>query len=138
MNSTIKIPSCLLLAAVLAGCGEESSVNVKEAPLPPIQGVFIDSPVAGLTYNSPSVTNGKTDSNGQFDYFRGEAITFSIGELTFPSVAASNVVTPLSVFSTDTVFHPAVINSLRLLQSLDVDGDTSNGITIMTQQHRPP
>ncbi|WP_339612227.1 pectate lyase [uncultured Pseudoalteromonas sp.] len=130
MNSTIKIPSCLLLAAVLAGCGEESSVNVKEAPLPPIQGVFIDSPVAGLTYNSPSVTNGKTDSNGQFDYFRGEAITFSIGELTFPSVAASNVVTPLSVFSTDTVFHPAVINSLRLLQSLDVDGDTSNGITI--------
>lgn len=133
MNNTIKIPSCLLISLILAGCGEESSVNVKEAPLPPIQGVFVDSPVAGLTYNSPSVSNGVTNAEGQFDYFRGEAIDFSIGALTFPTVSAANVLTPLALFSTDTVFHPAVINSLRLLQSLDVDGDPSNGITISAQ-----
>lgn len=120
----------MLITAILGGCGEESSVNVKEAPLPPIQGVFVDSPVGGLTYTSPTVTNGSTNAAGEFDFFRGEAIVFSIGELTFPSVAAANVVTPLSVFSTDTVYHPAVINSLRLLQSLDTDGDPSNGITI--------
>ena len=130
MKNTIKIPSYLLLSAILGGCGEESSINVKEPELPPIQGVFVDSPVAGLTYNSPSVTNGITNEKGQFDYFRGEAIEFSIGQLAFPSVSAANVLTPLRVFSTDTVFHPAVINSLRLLQSLDTDGDPSNGITI--------
>ncbi|MFK3858169.1 pectinesterase family protein [Pseudoalteromonas rhizosphaerae] len=133
MNNTIKIPSCLLITAILAGCGEDSSINVKEAPLPPVQGVFVDSPVAGLTYNSPSISNGVTNANGQFDYFRGEAIDFSIGALTFPTVSAANVLTPLALFSTDTVFHPAVINSLRLLQSLDVDGDPSNGITISEQ-----
>ena len=123
----------MLITAILAGCGEDSSINVKEAPLPPVQGVFVDSPVAGLTYNSPSISNGVTNANGQFDYFRGEAIDFSIGALTFPTVSAANVLTPLALFSTDTVFHPAVINSLRLLQSLDVDGDPSNGITISEQ-----
>ncbi len=65
-----------------------------------------------------------------FDYFRGEAITFFIGDLEFPSVAAGQIVTPLEVFKTDTVYHPAVINALRLLQTLDSDGDASNGITI--------
>ncbi|KAA1159505.1 pectate lyase [Pseudoalteromonas fuliginea] len=130
MKTKISVITTLLLSTILTGCQEESSINVKEAPAPAIQGTFVDSPVAGLSYTSLSVPDGVTDANGQFNYFRGEAITFAIGDIAFPSIAASNILSPLNLFSTDTVFHPAVVNSLRLFQSLDSDGDVSNGITI--------
>lgn len=130
MNNNTKFVTSLVTAAILAGCGADSTINVKEEPLPAIQGVFVDSPVSGLGYRSDSVTDGVTNDSGQFNYFRGEAITFFIGDIEFPSVAAANIITPMEVFSTDTTFHPAVINTLRLLQSLDNDGDPTNGISI--------
>ncbi|MDT0602507.1 pectinesterase family protein [Thalassotalea castellviae] len=130
MKTKNKLAMSIFTAIALIGCGAESTVNVKEAPLPPIQGVIVDSPIAGISYSSDSVSNGTTNADGQFDYFRGEAITFSIGEIIFPSVAATNIITPLEIFNTDTAFHPAVINALRLLQTLDSDGDPNNGISI--------
>lgn len=130
MNNKSKIALSILTAGILAGCGEDSTINVKESPLPASIGVFVDDPVAGLGYRSESVTNGITNANGEFEYFRGEAITFFIGDIEFPSTAAGSIITPLAVFNTDTAFHPAVVNTLRLLQTLDSDGDPSNGISI--------
>ncbi|MGO4894311.1 pectinesterase family protein [Flavobacterium sp. W21_SRS_FM6] len=125
-----KIAMSVLSAIVLAGCGAESTVNVKEAPDPALTGVFVDSPVSGLGYRSESVPSGVTNADGQFNYFRGEVITFHIGEFEFPAVAASSIITPLRVFGADTPFQQSVANTLRLLQALDVDGDPSNGIEI--------
>ena len=116
--------------AVLSGCGAESTTNVKVLPDPALTGQFVDSPVAGLGYRSESVTNGVTDENGEFSYFRGEQLTFYIGDLELPATAASSIITPLRVFATDSAFNSGVVNTLRLLQSLDQDGDPSNGITI--------
>ncbi|MCP5010233.1 MAG: hypothetical protein GY942_09665, partial [Aestuariibacter sp.] len=68
--------------------------------------------------------------NGEFSYFRGDQITFHIGDFAFPSAPASSLLTPLALFKTDNPFNPAVVNTLRLLQALDTDADPSNGISI--------
>ncbi|MDU0114383.1 hypothetical protein RT723_15580 [Psychrosphaera aquimarina] len=137
MKNKNKLMTSLLTALVLAGCGGESTINVVEEPAPPLVGQFVDAPVAGLQYKInrqasgvSEVITGVTDENGNFDYFRGDSITFHIGEIEFPATSGANYVTPLQVFKTDTVFNQSVTNTLRLLQTLDADGDPNNGITI--------
>lgn len=95
----------------------------------PLSGIFIDSPVIGIDY-ATETQSGKTDENGSFDYFKGETITFSIGDTVFPSTAAKPIITPLDLVGTDDPTNQAVLNISRLLQSLDLDGNVNNGITI--------
>ncbi len=96
-------------------------------------GQLIDSPVQGLEYRT-STQSGTTDSQGNFRYEVGEKITFSIGNVVLGTTLAKSVITPLDLVpgATDET-NPAVINILRLLQSLDVDGNPDNNITITPQ-----
>jgi len=115
---------CFILPVLVScGGGGGSSSN------PPSTGVFVDSPVINIGYRTET-QNGVTNSRGEFKYHPGETVTFFIGDLEFPSVLADERVTPLDMADTDDVFHPMVVNIARLLQTLDKDGDTSNGITI--------
>ncbi|MAM85925.1 MAG: hypothetical protein CME36_01270 [unclassified Hahellaceae] len=96
-----------------------------------LTGVFLDSPVANIDYRTASrvaVTNAK----GEFSYLPGERVTFAIGDLALPAVAAAPIVTPLDM-STEERINDEVTNIIRLLQSLDVDGNPENGITISEQ-----
>ncbi|MDG1312401.1 MAG: hypothetical protein P8P26_10130 [Porticoccaceae bacterium] len=77
-----------------------------------------------------AIQNGETNSRGEFKYLASETVTFFIGDLVFPSVLADEIVTPLDIADTDDVAHRMVINIIRLLQSLDKDGDPNNGISI--------
>jgi hypothetical protein len=92
--------------------------------------VFVDSPVAGLHYETPTYS-GTTNSAGEYNYLPGETVTFSVGGITFGSSLAGPVVSPLSLVSgaTDPT-DPVVTNIVRLLLTLDDDGDPNNGITI--------
>jgi len=109
-----------LSAMTVVACGgsgsDESSV---------LTGVFVDSPVAGMKYVTPTVS-GVTTADGEFNYRAGEAVVFSVGNLALPVVIASDTVTPLDMTTTDDINDAAVINVARLLQSLDEDGDPSN------------
>ena len=96
---------------------------------PTSTGTFVDSPVINIGYRTET-QNGVTNSRGEFNYFPGETVTFFIGDLEFPSIPAEQVVTPLDMADTDDISHPIVINISRLLQSLDKDGNPSNGISI--------
>lgn len=125
-----KIATVVSGVMLLSACGEKSTTNVTLPPDPALTGVFVDSPVAGLGYRSESVSDGTTNADGEFSYFRGEQLTFFIGELVFPDAPASSVISPLDLFATDNAFNQSVVNTLRLLQSLDTDGDPSNGITL--------
>ena len=92
-------------------------------------GVFIDSAVAGIPYTTtPGNFSGVTTETGQYQYAEGDTVEFSIGEIRLPIVQAKGVVTPLDM-GTD-INDQVVKNIAVLLQSLDADGDTSNGITI--------
>ena len=94
-----------------------------------IDGVFLDSAVAGLSYRS-TTQSGVTDENGGFTVDRGEPVQFFIGDLKLPTVLAKETITPLDIFAATSVNDPRVVNLARLLQSLDKDAYPENGIVI--------
>lgn len=136
MKFKISFISTIVSASLLFGCGLEVEKNVTE-PLPPaLSGQFVDSPVSGLEFDRKNiddevVVTGSTDADGNFEYLRGDRIIFKIGDnFKLPEISPKNFVTPLSFFTTDNPVAPQVANLARLLQSLDVDGDPTNGIEI--------
>jgi hypothetical protein len=125
------------LATSSSSTTSSSAANVSSASSSSIQqvavqtGVFIDSAVAGVTYRTaPGNFSGTTTATGQYQFAEGDTVTFSIGEIEFPSVVAKGVVTPVDMVSDGDIQSQIVKNIAVLLQSLDADGDPSNGITI--------
>ena len=114
--------SIIACASVLVACGS-SDVEVK-------QGVFVDSPVQGLTYTSSSGLNGTTDAAGTFRYVAGDSMTFALGNISFPQVPASSMVSPLDLVGASSPDHLGAVAIARLLQSVDADANPNNGITI--------
>ncbi|MDO6748148.1 hypothetical protein [Gilvimarinus sp. 1_MG-2023] len=94
-----------------------------------LTGVFIDSAVANLDYQTAS-TSGQTSPNGEFQYAAGESVTFSIGDLQLPVVVGGSVITPMDLVGTADPRDKQVLNIVRLLLTLDKDGDSDNGIEI--------
>ncbi len=131
---------CLGIAA--CGGGGSSDTPVVSEPPPdesappsddsgpsPATGVFLDSPVINIGYRTETL-EGVTSSLGEYEYLPGETVTFSIGDLEFPPVQASGTVTALDLVGTADTSDPTVVNMIRLLQTLDQDGNPENGITI--------
>ena len=130
MNAKLVTTGTALVASLflLTGCGGGDDSDVDKA----LVGVFLDSPVANVDYKTET-KSGVTDADGKYDYVAGETVTFSIGSLEFPPVAAAGTVTPLDIADTDDPNDPEAVNMLRLLQTLDTDGDPTNGITISNE-----
>lgn len=97
-----------------------------------LTGTFVDSPVSGLAYNTPTMS-GLTDAQGKFYYLNGETVTFSVGGITLGSAKGKSQVTPVDLVAGGTTSDPAVINRCIFLQTLDEDGDLNNGIQINAQ-----
>ena len=96
------------------------------------QGRFIDSPVGGLRYISGS-QSGFTNAQGTFSYDDGAIVQFFIGDIVIGGAAAASIMTPVSlVQGAADETNPTVTNIARFLQTLDNDGNPSNGITITT------
>jgi len=80
----------------------------------------------GTTNNTASADNngteGKTDSEGAFTYESGAICTFSIDTITLKTIDTKDLKDNI-VFEDDE-------NTARFLQTLDLDGDASNGIQI--------
>ncbi len=95
----------------------------------PSRGHFIDSPVAGITYQTPT-SWGMTDESGSFDYFPGERVLLSIGSVTIGAPFADHKISPLDIFGHADLQNSGVTNMARLLQSLDADGEPKGGIVI--------
>ena len=117
-----------LIPLLLAGCGGGSSVDPAE-PAAPLSGVFVDSPVSNINYQTKTL-KGVTDSNGVFQYMEGETVTFSIGEIEVGRSEGQEQISPLDLVGTEDSENIEVINIARLLQSLDADGEPDNGIEI--------
>jgi hypothetical protein len=122
----------LLLTLTACGGGGSDSATAT-ATETASTGVFIDSAVEGLQYET-ATQSGTTNSLGEYDYLAGETVTFSIGGIVLGSTIAGPVVTPLSLVPDATsATNPVVTNIVRLLLSLDSDGDPDNGITISSE-----
>jgi hypothetical protein len=94
-----------------------------------IKGQFIDSQVQGIEYSTPT-QNGVTDKNGNFKYKNGETVTFKIGGIKLGSTKAKDIITPINILGVTNAQSINAVNMLILLQSLDSDKNTSNGIEI--------
>jgi len=133
LNKYKKLALSFLLLATLAtttACSGGGSSSPAASIDNSFTGVFVDAPVEGLNYQTETLS-GITDENGTFKYHVGETVTFMIGDLMLGSAPGSDIMTPIdlvpgAVNETD----PTVTNICRLLQSLDWDGDLSNGIMI--------
>jgi len=126
----LRLLKVALLASVfvLQGCGGSDDSSPKT-------GVFLDSPVRFIDYMTKNsdgeiTRDDQTNADGEYEYTQGETVTFSIGKLEFPPVMASGVVTPLDIAETENPNNAKAVKILRLLQTLDIDGNPDNGITI--------
>ncbi|BBO92192.1 choice-of-anchor O protein [Desulfosarcina ovata] len=95
----------------------------------PKTGHFIDSPVAGLSVQTPTY-EGLTDVDGAFDYFPGEEVEIAIGSVELGYGVADHKTSPLDLYPLADTDDPRVINMARLLQSLDADASPKSGISI--------
>lgn len=123
------------LAALFVGCGgggsSSSGASTSTQSSSSLIGVFVDAPVSGIEYTAkPSGYSGVTNAAGEFKYSSGDVVTFNLGAVTLGSAAGSQKVTPLNLANTTDVNDAKVVTMLRALQSLDQDGDLTNGIQI--------
>ncbi|HHI94359.1 MAG TPA: hypothetical protein ENK04_12730 [Gammaproteobacteria bacterium] len=124
--TTIFVALSTLLLTACGGGGDN-------APPPPaangdLTGVFIDSPVAGLRYETAS-QSGFTNASGEFIYRAGETVTFRLGGAELGSAAGQSQIT---LFDLAGIAPPTgntlrqsslqrVINTAVMLQTLDAD-----------------
>lgn len=127
-----------LIVLILTGCsdggsGSDAGVTSADSLSSAVEGTFIDSPVQGLNYMTPTGA-GLTDGNGRFFCLQGEMIQFMIGDVMLGQTMAKDVVTPMDfIEESEWVMgfnHPTLVNMGRFLQSLDADGNPENGIMI--------
>jgi len=126
-----------LLSVVLVGCGG-SGCGTDTQPNPEMgseaqisqlqQGQFVDSAVKGLYYET-ATQSGYTDENGNFNYLVSEVVEFYLGSTKLGEATGSSLLTPLLILS-ETDHSDKLENVLRILQTLDADGDASNGVEI--------
>jgi hypothetical protein len=121
-------------ASLLASCGGGGSSPTASdtSQISAVKrGQFIDSPVAGVSYQT-SQRSGLTDAEGYFEYDTdGETVTFALAGNALGSAAASSVVHVLDI-KTDSSFGQEARGQrvAQLLQTLDEDRNPSNGIQI--------
>ncbi len=90
----------------------------------------MDSHVSGLRYISKG-TNGEltedvTNEAGEFKYYEGGTVEFFVGNISLGKTQPSSITSAMDLAADDTQKS----NIVRLLQTLDSDGDPSNGIAI--------
>ncbi len=119
------------LAWTMACGGASTGVKSEEAaPSAVLRGVFLDGPVGGLTYATPTL-KGVTKADGVFEYRAGETVTFAIGDIVLGKASGKDVITPLDIVpEAKDVKDQRVVNICVVLQTLDDDGNPENGIVI--------
>ncbi|MFY9270515.1 MAG: hypothetical protein WAO55_12305, partial [Candidatus Manganitrophaceae bacterium] len=145
----------LLGLGALPGCGGGGGGGAPSPPqTAPLTGRFMDAPVAGLHYSTPTGA-GETSADGEFLYQPGETVRFSVGDIVIGEVAGAPVISPFDLagmtppqtgndtrraanrgFSLKQATPLEIAANIALfLQTLDEDGDPNNGIKIPAAMH---
>ena len=125
----VKLYFIVFVLLAFASCGAGGDYS---RPRPVQKGVFLDSAVSGLKYVTETLS-GTTDDNGTFEYRENETISFYVGDIFIGQTEAKAQITPLDLFpDASDITEPCITNLCRFLQSLDIDNDPDNGITIST------
>ncbi len=118
----ISVFGLCVMAMVFVACGGESSSGNEPITVATGTGYYVDSAVAGATYEC-GTQKGVTDASGKFTYDKDAGCIFSLAGVKLRETSASSLVDGGKIIEND----PTVA---RFLQSLDNDGNASNGIQI--------
>ncbi|KAF3068710.1 hypothetical protein CFAM422_007710 [Trichoderma lentiforme] len=97
-------------------------------------GRFDDGPLVGLGYQTAS-QQGFTDEQGRFFYQGGETVSFSIGKLPIGSAIGGSLTLAalrdsVTELGNPDLTLPETVNRARFVQSLAVETDPRNGVSI--------
>ncbi len=134
------LASCFALSACNSGSSnkDDNPSTGTETPEPQpetVSATFVDSSVSGLQYQCSSSTDVHlTDARGVLTCEIGDTVTFFVGSIELGSTVMNEdtvFITPATLVGENTnEATDAVLNMARLLISLDIDQDPSNGIAI--------
>lgn len=134
INNLLK-GSCIAFSTVflLSGCGGGGgSSSSGSSSSSSTKAFLIDAAVSGVKYVNADGSTGFTSNDGSFDYKSGTT-KFYVGEVQVGEI--SNLNSDSRVFLQDIVKvdrsninHPKVVKLAKFLQTIDSDGDASNGI----------
>ena len=112
--------STIVALTILVGCGDSSSDNSSSGS----NGIghYVDSPVGGVDYLCGN-NSGVTDKNGTFKFETNKGCEFKLGNIVLKKVPSDELFDGKTVIENN-------ITIAQVLQSLDDDGNVSNGITI--------
>jgi len=128
LSITLLTSSLLLFTACSDNNNNDDVVEEEIVLENPLTGYVIDSGVKGFAYKcSPSGESGVTDEDGTYICEEGESVEFSVCGQSLGSMTAQKYITPSVIFPGD---DEASLNLAQLLQSIDKDSNTSNGIEI--------
>jgi len=117
-NSTNDSTLATDVSSPVNSLADSSSANTEKIG----KGYYVDNAVEGVNYKCGN-QEGITDENGTFHFENGQNCTFVLGDLTLREVNASSLEDNVSVLEDNTTVA-------QLLQTLDRDGNASNGIQI--------
>jgi len=117
-----------IAALTLVGCHGDEPHHVTTPPTI-AQGVFKDSTVSGLTFESGG-QRGVTDASGNFSYEVDNFVTFSVGGVTLGSGIGAPIMTPVDLIPLASSDSPRVKNIVRFLTMLDSSPPLSDGVQI--------
>jgi hypothetical protein len=161
-NSFIILTTAVLIVSCTGGGGsgggsskgqsnKQSDVYKLPSSIGTIEGIFLDSPVSGLTYSTPSLGNQATDGSGKFSCQAGEALTFKLGGFVIGKTQCLATITPLSAITNSNFDYHNITDIgqvsdgfadltskqneqlgrlLQFFQTIDNDGDATNGISV--------
>ena len=118
-NIKLSVITAIALVSIIGcgGGGSSSSSDVKTGT-----GYYVDSAVAGVEYVCGSKT-GKTDADGKFTFEEGKECKFTLAGVPLRTTKADELADGKKIVEE----NPKVA---KLLQSIDADGDLSNGIQV--------
>jgi hypothetical protein len=110
---TIALSSIVILTA----CGNSSSSSS--------EGSYVDSAVAGVNYSCGDY-NGTTNNIGKFTFQEGKDCTFSLAGIPLRTVSADQLKNNVTIVEDN-------VTIATFLQTLDQDGNATNGIEILPE-----
>ena len=108
---------------LLSGCGSDSTSTGGTAPVAKATAFYVDSAIEGVTVEC-SASSSVTKSDGAFSFEAGSECQFKVGSVLLRTEGG---LTEGKIVFEDNV------RTAQFLQTLDVDGNPENGITILTE-----
>lgn len=137
-----KTPLAFIIALgmgiVVSGCGGGSSSEVSVTPRM-VGKVMGSAPIQGLAYTSSACeANCITNAQGEYFYYAGNNVSFTLPPNTKMTVKAAPIILPNDFTAETGVTDPKSVRLARLLQSLDADNNVANGLDISAAASKLP